>query len=547
MEKLDLLLEAERRGILPADKVELLTEARNRGLIPALEQAPSVEGMPSPKRFDYASSTLEERRAIRNKQLAEGSSAVNLVAGALRGAGSIGATALRPFESAEENEQRRLAMDLALQGISGARPESLAFKGGKIGGEIAGTAGVGTLAANALRAVPGVATAIPNFVNALRTGGFGAGKILPSVAAGTTVGAATSGMINPEEAKTGAVIGGALPLIGKGVPAAVSALTPNVVKEAFAAGKKNATAFIENLRKNVPTDDVLDTLKSGLSQMRDDAATAYVSAKTGWAADATPLNYSKVDSAIKKIDDSITHAGKSMIGADEQKLISEAKNAIQQWKADHPVPTAVDLDALKRRLNSIYPESSKQTQAKRALAEFESSVKETITDAIPSYKDAMKSYETQTRLIREISDALGGGDKIKKETALNKIMQALKETPSGDYKQALLGQLESKVGGELRPAIAGQLMSDVLPSSMTGRGALGLGSYASVMNPALLPALALTSPRLVGETAYGAGRVAGVLPRISQQFPIAQNALAGLTRTSTPTQQLIVNALSQNQ
>ena len=115
MEKLDLLLEAERRGILPADKVELLTEARNRGLIPALEQASSVEGMQSPKRFDYASSTLEERRAIRNKQLAEGSSAVNLAAGALRGAGSIGATALRPFESAEENEQRRLAMDLALQ------------------------------------------------------------------------------------------------------------------------------------------------------------------------------------------------------------------------------------------------------------------------------------------------------------------------------------------------------------------------------------------------------------------------------------------------
>ena len=547
MEKLDLLLEAERRGILPADKVELLTEARARGLVPALERAPSVEGMPSPKRFDYASSTLEERRAIRNKQLAEGSSAVNLAAGALRGAGSIGATALRPFESAEENEQRRLAMDLALQDISGARPESLAFKGGKIGGEIAGTAGIGTVAANALRAVPGVAATVPNFVNALKTGGFGAGKILPSVAAGTTVGAATSGMINPEEAKTGAVIGGALPLIGKGVPAVVSALTPNVVKEAFAAGKKNATAFIENLRKNVPTDDVLDTLKSGLSQMRDDSATAYVSAKTGWAADATPLNYSKVDSAIKKIDSSITHAGKSMIGADEQKLISEAKNAIQQWKTDHPVPTAVDLDALKRRLNSIYPESSKQTQAKRALAEFESSVKETITDAIPSYKDAMKSYETQTRLIREISDALGGSDKIKKETALNKIMQALKETPSGDYKQALLGQLESKVGGELRPAIAGQLMSDVLPSSMTGRGALGLGGYASVMNPALLPALALTSPRLVGETAYGAGRAASVLPRISKQFPIAQNALAGLTRTSTPTQQLIVNALSQNQ
>ncbi len=35
MTRIDLLLEAERRGILPQDKLELLQEARRRGLIPA--------------------------------------------------------------------------------------------------------------------------------------------------------------------------------------------------------------------------------------------------------------------------------------------------------------------------------------------------------------------------------------------------------------------------------------------------------------------------------------------------------------------------------
>ena len=34
MAKLDLLLEAERRGILPEDKKPLLEEARRRGLVP---------------------------------------------------------------------------------------------------------------------------------------------------------------------------------------------------------------------------------------------------------------------------------------------------------------------------------------------------------------------------------------------------------------------------------------------------------------------------------------------------------------------------------
>jgi hypothetical protein len=35
----ELLLEAERRGILPPDKVELLTEARRRGLVPSVPSA----------------------------------------------------------------------------------------------------------------------------------------------------------------------------------------------------------------------------------------------------------------------------------------------------------------------------------------------------------------------------------------------------------------------------------------------------------------------------------------------------------------------------
>lgn len=509
------------------------------------EVAPS-EGMPSTRRFDFATATPEEKRQISRQSLAGGNPILNVVGGGVRGAGSIGATLIRPFESAEENQQRREAMTSALQQL-GAKPESFGFQAGKLGGEIAGTAGLGGAAANALRAVPGASAVVPNFINALRTGGFGAGKFAPSVAAGATVGGATSGLINPEEAGPGTLVGGGLPLISKGVPAVIGAVTPNVVKEAFAAGKKNATAFIDNLRKNVPTDDVLETLKNGISQMRDDASAAYVNAKTGWAADRTPLDYAKVDAAINKIDSSITHAGKSMIGADEQKIVSEAKSVIQQWKTDHPVPTAIDLDALKRRLDSIYPESSKQTQAKRALSEFGSSVKQTITDSVPGYKDAMKAYETQTKLVREISDALGGGDKIKKETALNKIMQAIKDTPTGDYKQALLGQLEAQTGQQLRPAIAGQLMSDVIPKSLSGRGALGLGGFAAMTNPLALAALPLTSPRLVGEAAYGAGRAASVLPSISQRFPVGANALAGLFRTSTPTQQMMVNALSQNQ
>ena len=78
----------------------------------------------------------------------------DLAAGVVRGAGSIGSTILLPvdmikqklrgddFWSMKDNIQRRQAMDGGLQEL-GADPNSMMYKTGKLGGEIAGTAGAG--------------------------------------------------------------------------------------------------------------------------------------------------------------------------------------------------------------------------------------------------------------------------------------------------------------------------------------------------------------------------------------------------------------------
>lgn len=153
----------------------------------------------------------------------------NVVAGGLRGAGSIGATLIRPFESAEENQQRRAAMDAALASM-GAQPDSLAYGAGKIGAEVAGTSGVGGLAAKGLGLIPGVAKVAPNMLAAIRSGGFSAGNAVgtPALVArmtgGAITGGASAGLVNPEEAKTGAIVGGALPVVSKGLSSAAKVM-----------------------------------------------------------------------------------------------------------------------------------------------------------------------------------------------------------------------------------------------------------------------------------------------------------------------------------
>lgn len=147
----------------------------------------------------------------------------NLVAGAVRGAGSIGATILAPRDALEsfiarkmgapelQVPDRRKAMDEGLQ-AAGADPDSLLYKGGKLATEIAGTAGAGGAIAGGLARVPGVAAAAPNMLQAIRTAGMSAGNATGATNAllraggGAVSGGVSAGMVNPEDAATGAVL-----------------------------------------------------------------------------------------------------------------------------------------------------------------------------------------------------------------------------------------------------------------------------------------------------------------------------------------------------
>ena len=142
----------------------------------------------------------------------------NIAAGAIRGAGSIGATLLTPMDmilgntKSIGNPERRQKMDQALASL-GFDPQSLSFGAGKLGGEIVGTAGVGSALAVPLRSVPWLAPV----AEALTTGGFRAGGVAGAkglalrTGAGGLTGAAAAGMVNPEDADIGAIVGAALP------------------------------------------------------------------------------------------------------------------------------------------------------------------------------------------------------------------------------------------------------------------------------------------------------------------------------------------------
>jgi hypothetical protein len=161
----------------------------------------------------------------------------NLVAGAVRGAGSIGATLVAPYDvakdaaegkglSLESNRRRRADMTEALAGL-GADPNSAQFQVGKIGAEVAGSLGAGGTVANGVRVVPGLGP----LSTAIASGGFktgmapGVADVATRIAGGAISGGATAGIVDLSQTGKGAAIGGALPVVAKGAGAVGDAIS----------------------------------------------------------------------------------------------------------------------------------------------------------------------------------------------------------------------------------------------------------------------------------------------------------------------------------
>lgn len=227
-----------------APKIKQATEAgyKPEQIIAHLSDAPAASAKPETSAFeDFGQAHLDAAKAINQHGL-------NLGAGAIRGAGSIGATLMYPIDKATDlimgdrgpnveglisgqqpesrNEERRRQMTQTLKQEFGAEPESKMFKTGKIGAEIAGTAGAGGATANVVgRAAPAFAATATGskILSAIASGGFKTGAPVATnmleraadlgirSAGGAVNGGVSAGLVNPGDAPMGAGIGGALP------------------------------------------------------------------------------------------------------------------------------------------------------------------------------------------------------------------------------------------------------------------------------------------------------------------------------------------------
>jgi hypothetical protein len=306
------------------------------------------------------------------------------------------------------NEERRKSMDDALTSM-GAQPDSLMYKGGKLVTEVAGSAGAGGAVANGAR----VLGAAPELVTAISSGGFsGGGNLLARAVGGSINGAATAGLVNPEEAGTGAVVGGLLPggvkVAGK-VGNALSDASGWVSKKLMQSAIKPTLAQ----RQSGDAATAIDTLlqygisptKGGVNKLREliDGLNDQIATKIGNS--TATVNKGKV---LDRLDDARSQFGTQVRPQKDLSAIEEVGNDFASHpsyplpQTEIPVQQAQELkQGTYRVLSKKYGEAgSAETEAQKHLAR---GLKEEIAAAVPGV-ESLNAQESKLLTTLDVAE-----------------------------------------------------------------------------------------------------------------------------------------------
>lgn len=302
-------------------------------------------------------------------------------------------------------------------------------------------------------------------------------------------------------------------------------------RQAFRAGREGgetAQAFRENISGATAMTDVLDAAKANLDALRTERSNQYRSGMTNISKDKSVLTFDGIDAALKQAEGRTKFKGQIKDKAAFDAL-TEAKSVVDEWKKLDPAEyhTPEGFDALKQGIGAVLEKFDPKTNSYNTINQVYNSVKSEITKQAPVYANTMKEYTQATEQIREVERALSLGNKASADTAMRKLQSLMRDNVQTNYGQRvrLARELEKVGGRELMPSLAGQALSDIAPRGLQRATAIPAGGLAYLIGgvPAAGVSLATSSPRLMGEAAYGAGLAARGAGELERRLPFSVN------------------------
>ena len=374
-------------------------------------------------------------------------------------------------------------------------------------------------------------------VSIILTGGGALAAKAPAMAG--TVGSAvkTAGkVIDPINVASKAV-SAASPIVSAPLTAAVGMTTGaggEALRQGFQAGKvggDTAEAFTSSMRGATDMGEVVTDATSAMKTISDKSKTSYKGGMEKLKLGETKIDFGDVKKSVEKFIESKKYGGEFTISMNAQNKLKKLTSIIKKWEKNPKQHNAKGLDMLKRRIDAEYPTGINVGDAGIIVTEIRKTVFDQIVKKVPEYKKVMKAYEEaitlEKQMIRELS--LKNPDKSKAGTILRKLQSVMRNNANTNWGKRLdyVKLLdEANLDANLITKLAGQSLSSFVPRGLAQGGAnlqlasLGYGAATGAFNPVgLIPSIIASSPRAMGELAYGAGKFSNVanqvLPKVS--------------------------------
>lgn len=328
-----------------------------------------------------------------------------------------------------------------------------------------------------------------------------------------------------EKAKEGAISGGVagavVPLALAGGKKIISSVAPKIlgvttgsgeraIKQAYSAGKRGSTEFVENMRGVKGKEDIVDIARNSLKDLKVAKNAEYTKAMSQIKG-KEGVELKPIVDKFKQIANTEAGGKKYLVDDDTAKFLKKAGEKINAFAKDKGKKSLGDFDDLKQAIGNIKIENGAK-RASQVQGELYGAIKDEIKKQAPMYDKIMKPYSQAAEKIRNVEKALSLGKGAEVDTTLRKLQSAFRNNVASNY--GARGDLVNKLGNtQLSDAISGQLLGDWIPRGGLARLGGGLAS-ANVLRgftPSGLATLPAFVPRVVGEATYGLGKTASKL------------------------------------
>ena len=292
--------------------------------------------------------------------------------------------------------------------------------------------------------------------------------------------------------------------------------------------KQKQKDFLDSLNEKISTEQITTDLEKAVSELKKSTKIDYQNKLAGLKLQDVKIQPSIVAQQFNEfIRKEKTKGGTTRFGADTNNFLETIYKELNEISKNPAKHTAADLHQLKFKIDDMLPKDL-TTQTSRVNMELATIIDNVIASKSSGYTNMNKAYSTAKKLEQKFIEDLAVGNKKNATQTMNRLLSVLKDQNLTNYGARLesLKLLDNITEQNLFEKLAGTQLSGLIPRGNVGKLTMGgsivvpmaeamLTGTNFVPPSAILPGLALTSPKIAGTT----GNILGRLQSLTKNLP----------------------------